>query len=151
MRELTHDDLTERLEAFTGRQGLRGAVEIAHEKLQTLADFWPLVGPLLDGPVDDPAARERWLGHSGRETLAAARQALATCPGFDTAAVEDTLRRVVRERGARPKDIFQPLRVALTGTTVSPGIFETIAFLGREETLARVDAALAERDTAGGA
>ena len=42
----------------------------------------------------------------------------------------------------KPKEIFQPLRVALTGTTVSPGIFESAAALGREETLARLDKAL---------
>ena len=43
----------------------------------------------------------------------------------------------------KPRDVFQPIRVAITGTTVSPGIFESVAALGREETLARIDAALA--------
>jgi glutamyl-tRNA synthetase len=42
----------------------------------------------------------------------------------------------------KPKEVFQPVRVAISGTTVSPGIFESVAVLGREETLARVDAAL---------
>ncbi len=46
-------------------------------------------------------------------------------------------------RGAKPKDVFQPVRVALAGTTVSPGIFETLAVLGREESLRRMDAVLA--------
>jgi glutamyl-tRNA synthetase len=44
--------------------------------------------------------------------------------------------------GVKPKDVFQPVRVAITGTTVSPGIFESVAALGREETLARIDEAL---------
>ena len=44
--------------------------------------------------------------------------------------------------GVKRKQVFQPLRVAVTGTTVSPGIFETVALLGRDETLARVDHAL---------
>ena len=56
--------------------------------------------------------------------------------------VEAALRGVVERTGVKPKQIFQPLRVALTGTTVSPGIFETVALLGRDETLARVDDAL---------
>jgi glutamyl-tRNA synthetase len=43
----------------------------------------------------------------------------------------------------KPKQVFQPLRVALTGTTISPGIFEMVALLGRDETLRRIDAALA--------
>jgi glutamyl-tRNA synthetase len=56
MRDLGIDELTARLEHYTGRSGLRGAVEISHEKIQTLGDFWPLAGFLLDGPVDDPTA-----------------------------------------------------------------------------------------------
>jgi len=56
--------------------------------------------------------------------------------------VEVVLRRIVDEEGVKPKEVFQPLRVALTGTTVSPGIFESVAALGRDETLARLDKAL---------
>ena len=51
---------------------------------------------------------------------------------------------MVEERGVKPRQVFQPLRVALAGSTVSPGIFETVALLGRDETLRRVDAALAK-------
>ena len=65
------DELTERLEAYTGRSGLRGAVEISAEKIQTLADFWPLVSFLFDGPVDDPAAfRRRSAGTEARRRFA---------------------------------------------------------------------------------
>ena len=45
-------------------------------------------------------------------------------------------------RGVKPKDVFQPVRVAISGTTVSPGIFESLAALGRDESLVRIDAAL---------
>jgi glutamyl-tRNA synthetase len=48
----------------------------------------------------------------------------------------------VERRGAKPRDVFQPLRVALAGRPVSPGIFETVAVLGREQTLLRIDSAL---------
>jgi glutamyl/glutaminyl-tRNA synthetase len=44
--------------------------------------------------------------------------------------------------GVKPKDVFQPVRVAISGTTVSPGIFESVATLGRQETLDRVETAL---------
>ena len=50
LRALSVDDLTARLEAFTGRSGLRDAVAISREKMQTLADFWPLAGFIFDGP-----------------------------------------------------------------------------------------------------
>ena len=60
--------------------------------------------------------------------------------------IEPALRGVVEARGAKPRDIFQPVRVALAGTTVSPGIFETLQVLGRDESLRRIDEALARRD-----
>jgi glutamyl/glutaminyl-tRNA synthetase len=58
------------------------------------------------------------------------------------------LRDAVERSGLKAKQVFQPLRVALTGTTVSPGIFETVALLGRDETLARVDEASRGRQAA---
>ncbi len=143
MRELSARDLATALERFTGRTGLERAVGISAEKLQTLADFWPLVGPLLEGPVSDGAARQKWLGEEGRAALADGRAALAEVSDFSVAGIEEALRRVVDSRGAKPIEVFQPLRVALTGSTVSPGIFESVALLGREESLARIDAALA--------
>jgi glutamyl-tRNA synthetase len=143
MRELDTDELTRRLEAYTGREGLRDAVAISEEKVQTLADFWPLAGFIFDGPADDPAAREKWLGEEGRAALADARGALAAVEPFTAEGVEPALRAVVEARGAKPRDVFQPVRVALAGTTVSPGIFETLAVLGREASLERIDRALA--------
>jgi glutamyl-tRNA synthetase len=142
MRELAPEELTRRLEEFTGREGLAAAVAIAQEKMQTLADFWPLVAPLIEGPVEDAQARERWLGGGGLEALAAARDALAEVEPFDAPGVERALREVVQRQQLQPREVFQPLRVALTGTTVSPGIFESAALLGRDETLARIDQAL---------
>jgi glutamyl-tRNA synthetase len=143
LRELGTDELTRRLEAFTGRSGLRGAVEIAAEKIQTLADFWPLVSFIFDGPVDDPAAFAKTSeADRGAEALAQARQALAAAEPFDAETVESALRGVVHSSGRKPGKVFQPLRVAIAGQTVSPGIFETVALLGREQTLARIDTAL---------
>jgi glutamyl-tRNA synthetase len=143
LRELSLDELTERLETFTGRTGLRGAVEISAEKIQTLGDFWPLVSFLFDGPADDQAAFDRTIGaEGGADTLRASREALAAAEPFDTPHIEAALRGVVEQRGLKPGKVFQPVRVAIAGSTVSPGIFESVALLGRDETLARIDAAL---------
>jgi glutamyl-tRNA synthetase len=143
LRELSVDELTSRLEEYTGRSGLRGAVEISREKIQTLADFWPLAGFFFDGPVDDPKAFEKIIGRDGGvETLQAARLALATADPFTFDNVEASLREVVEAHGGKPGRVFQPIRVAIAGTTVSPGIFESVTLLGREETLARIDKAL---------
>jgi glutamyl-tRNA synthetase len=143
IRELPVGELARRLQDFTGREGLDEAARISQEKIHTLADFWPLAGSLLDGPVDDPKARERWLGSDGRSVLADVRDALAQEGSFDEAAVQERLQAVVQRRELKPREVYQPLRVALTGGTVSPGMFESVALLGREETLRRIDSALA--------
>ncbi len=143
IREMPVEELTARVEAFYGRDGLGPAVEISWEKIGTLADFWPLAGFIYDGPSDDPAAREKWLDETGRGHLAAVREALAGLDAFGLGEVEEALRRLLEERGAKAKQVFQPIRVALAGSTISPGIFETLAVLGRDESLARIDAALA--------
>jgi glutamyl-tRNA synthetase len=143
LRELPVDELTSRLEVYTGRTGLRGAVEISREKIQTLADFWPLVGWAFDGPADDPAAFARTIGRDGgAEKLLAARDALAGVDPFDAERIEVALRGVVERLGEKPGRVFQPVRVAIAGSTVSPGIFESLALIGRDESLLRINAAL---------
>jgi glutamyl-tRNA synthetase len=150
LRELSVDELTARLEAFTGRTGLRDAVAITQDKISTLAEFWPLAGAFFDGPADDPAAREKVLGAPGAlDALGEVRGTLAELPApWSEAEVERVLRDAAERSGRKPKQLFQPLRVALTGTTISPGIFETVALLGRDEALARVDDALHSRQAA---
>ena len=143
LRDLPLDELTARVEAFTGRDGLREGVEISREKIQTLADFWPLAGFLYDGPVEDAKAWEKTIGAAGgEEALRAAREALAALDPFTQEAVEEALRALVEAREWKPKQVFQPVRVAIAGTTISPGIFESVALLGRDETLRRIDGAL---------
>jgi glutamyl-tRNA synthetase len=150
LRELGPQELTRRLEERTGRSGLRPAVEIAAEKIQTLSEFWPLVSFLFEGPVEDDAAFERVIAaDGGAENLQAARDALAQVDPFTAENVEAALRRVVEGHGTKPGAVFQPVRVAIAGRTVSPGIFESVALLGRDETLARIDQAL-KRARSGG-
>ena len=153
LREMASDELTRRMGEFLehsdhadARQNPRfaRAVAISQEKIHTLADFWPLAGSLVDGLALDPRACERWLTEEGRSTLAEVRAVLAEAPGFDEVAVKGALEGVVRKREAKPRDVYQPLRVAISGGTVSPGIFESVALLGREETLRRIDSALAQ-------
>ncbi len=119
------------------------AVAISQEKIHTLADFWPLTGFIFDGPRDEPAAREKWLSEDGLAVLVDVRAALAAVVDFDQAGVQEALERVLERRDLKPRAVYQPVRVAISGTTISPGIFESVALLGREETLARIDAALA--------
>ena len=116
MRELPVDELHRRLEGYCGREIPLGLVEISREKMQTLADFMPLAGPLMEPPTEYEEKAWRQWGTSPH--LPAIRAALAAAPTWDVLALEPT------------------------GTTVSPGIFESVVALGREETLERLDKAL---------
>jgi glutamyl-tRNA synthetase len=122
------------------------AVAISQEKIHTLADFWPLSGFFFEEPVEDPAARERWLSDDARAVLEQTRLALAALRDFDEDAIRQALTSVIERMDLKPREAYQPLRVALAGTTVSPGIFESVALLGREETLERIDAAASRID-----
>jgi glutamyl-tRNA synthetase len=148
VRNLPPAELARRLEEFTGREGLAQAARISQEKIQTLADFWPLAGFFFDGVGEDPKARAKWLDERGRGALAELRTALAESGSFDEADVQRTLDEVQERLQVKPRELYQPLRVAIAGTAISPGIFESVALLGREETLRRIDLALAEVPTA---
>ncbi len=156
MRELPLDEYERRLvahlrlggqgeaEAFcaAGQERRRAACEIVQDKAQTLDEVWPLVGFLFTRPVRDPAAWERVMTAEARPTLAAALEALRSVEVFDPASIETALSRVVERSGRSAKAVYQPIRVAITGTTVSPGIFDSLAALGRDDSLARIEEAL---------
>ncbi|CAA9495656.1 MAG: Glutamyl-tRNA synthetase [uncultured Solirubrobacterales bacterium] len=147
LRELEPAELARRLEDLDGpRPGLATAAAIAQEKMQTLADFFPLAGFLVERRETDERAWRKVMRDGARENLTEARHALAGAEPFDEPTVEAALRGVVERRGVKPKEVFQPVRVAISGSTVSPGIFESVVGLGREETLARVDDALGRFD-----
>ena len=143
LRELPPAELARRLEGFLGRPVPEAAVAIAQEKMQTLADFWRLAAFLVEPQPTDERAWEKVMSDGAPDRLRRARDAIAAAEPFDPNGLESALRRVVEELGVKPRDVYQPVRVAISGTTVSPGIFESVAVLGREETLARIDRALA--------
>jgi len=142
LRELAPQELTGRLEAHLGRSGLAPAAAVAQEKMQTLADFWPLAAFLVERQPIDEDAWSKVMKDGADDALSAARAALAGVDPFDVEPVEAALREVVERLGVKPRQVFQPVRVAVSGSTISPGIFESVVALGREETLARVDDAL---------
>src|SRR4051812_23595106 len=103
LRELSVEDLTARLEEFTGRTGLKPAVEITQEKISTLAEFWPLARSFFDGPTDDPQARAKFLDTpEGKAALTHAYAALTDLPEPWTAeSVEESLRGAVEASGLK--------------------------------------------------
>jgi glutamyl-tRNA synthetase len=86
----------------------------------------------------EPAAADL---DGGAPMIAAADEALAALEPFEASAIEAALRAKADELGLKPRQAFQPIRVAITGSKVSPGLFESIELLGREKTLSRLRAA----------
>jgi glutamyl-tRNA synthetase len=90
----------------------------------------------------DPKAVDKFLQPKDREHLDLLKARFAALDTFDLQSLEGVAAAYLEEQGIKFKAIAQPIRVALTGRTVSPGLFETMEVLGREETLARMERAI---------
>ncbi len=87
------------------------------------------------------------LSPEGLALLGQVREALGRSPDWTATALEDAVRRVAEDAGLGLGKVAQPMRAALTGRTTSPGIFDVLALLGREEALGRLDDSLRPRAT----
>ena len=100
-----------------------------------------------DAFVYDPMAVAKWLAQGepkGREVLARARDAIGAIAPFDAASIDAAIAGFCAAQGVGIGQVAQPLRVALTGTAASPPLGETLAMLGRESVLRRIERCLAE-------
>jgi glutamyl-tRNA synthetase len=129
LREQGHDWPEERI---------RATVPLVQEKIERLGLFRGYAGFLFE-PVEPDAAQL----DGGGAILRAAVEALRETEPFDAEHVEAALRTLADRLGTKPRDAFQPIRIAVTGSKVSPGLFESIELLGRDETLERLEAAAA--------
>jgi glutamyl-tRNA synthetase len=152
IRELSPGEFVRRAAGYLRAEGRPGADDprleeacaAVQEKVSTLAEIPRLVGFAFGGVEIDPAAWEKVMTKDGAaDALARARAALAATEPFDAEQLEAALRGLAAQLGAKPGALFQPVRVAITGSTVSAGIFESLALLGKEESLRRIDSALA--------
>jgi glutamyl-tRNA synthetase len=161
IRRLTPEDLIERLQPFleadrdTGRidrvptpEELRPLVPIIQERLPTLGAVGDLVGFLWVEDVSvDPATLvpKRWDRDTTLTGLRAARETIVESTGpvtFEADELEPPLRALAEARGWKAGDLFMAIRVAVTGRTATPPLFDSLVALGRERTLARLDAAI---------
>ena len=145
MREMDLDSYTEAVARHVGREPderLRAACEIAQEKAQTLDEVWPLIGFLFEEPQTDEKAWRKVMKDGAEPLLSDALEALRDAEPFEPEQLESSLGRVLAEHDVKPGKLYQPIRVAITGTSVSPGIFESLAVLGKESSLERIERAL---------
>ncbi len=159
IRRLEPDDLIDRLRPFVeaeyaaGRidripsgDELRSLLPIISERLPTLGAIGDLVGFLwVDDVAVEPAllVPKRWDAATTRDGLAAARAAIAEVGtvAFEAEELEPPLRALAETRGWKAGDLFMAIRVAVTGRTATPPLFDTLVALGRERVLERLDRA----------
>jgi glutamyl-tRNA synthetase len=139
LRALAPDEYADALVAYLREQGydwdeqlVRRAAPLVQEKIATLGEFPAFAGFLFARVEPDPAL----LGDGA--VLPAAAEALAGVEPFEAEQIETALRGLAERLGLKPREAFQPIRLALTGSSVSPGLFESLELLGKEESLARI-------------
>ncbi len=138
--------LAERLDEATRAQFL-AAMPALKERAKTLVDLVASSGFLFaDRPLSMDDKAGGLLTPESRPILARLQQRLSGIETWDIATIEAEIRAFVDQEGLKLGKVAQPLRAALTGTTVSPGIFDVLSVLGREESLARIGDQTAEAD-----
>lgn len=122
---------------------LETAVKAFGPRAKTLVEMAQSVKPYYaTGVTLDPAAAAKHLDAAGKQMLALAKAKLTALPEWTPVLIDPIVDAIATETGAKKGAIAQPIRVAATGGTTSPGIGDTLAMLGRDETMRRIDAAL---------
>jgi len=116
-------------------QRVRASAPLVQEKIEKFSQYPERVRFLFED-VEPPSGLDE-------RVLAAAHERLAAVEPWEASAIEEALRRLADELGEKPRQAFQPIRLAVTGSKVSPGLFESLELLGRDESLKRLSAAAA--------
>jgi glutamyl-tRNA synthetase len=141
LRALAPEDYAERLVRYLGEQGLdwpeervRAAAPLVQEKIGRLDEFSGFAGFLFHDVEPDPSLLDARI-------LAAAEGALAGVDPWSVDGIEAALKQLCDDLGEKPRTVYLPIRVAATGSRVSPGLYESLELLGKETALARIRAA----------
>jgi glutamyl-tRNA synthetase len=143
LRALPPEEYADRLVAYVREQGrewpeerVRAAARIVQEKIARFDEFPRFAGFLFQDVEPDPALLD------GR-ILAAAAAALEGTEPWSAVEIEASLKELCESLGEKPRTVYGPIRVAVTGSRVSPGLYESLELLGKDESLARLRAAVA--------
>jgi glutamyl-tRNA synthetase len=142
LRALPEKEYGERLVAFLGEQGsdwpekrVREAVPLVQEKIARLDEFPGFAGFLFHEVEPDPSLLDE-------RVLARAEPALDATEPWTAGEIETRLKQLCDELGEKPRTVYPPIRVAVTGSRVSPGLYESLELLGKDESLRRIHAAV---------
>jgi glutamyl-tRNA synthetase len=137
LRDLQPDEYALDLIRWLGEQGIdwpeervRATVPLVQEKLEKFSAYPEFVRFLFE-PIEPPPGLDV-------ELLRAAHDRLASVEPWDASVIDEALRTLADELGQKPRQAFAPIRLAVTGAKVSPGLFESLELLGKEESLKRL-------------
>jgi glutamyl-tRNA synthetase len=140
LRALPPNEYADRLVAFLRERGydwdeelIRRAAPLVQEKIATLGEF-----PRFARFLFERVSPEEPIGDG--QMLPAAVETLQSVDPFEANEIESALRGLAEKLGLKPREAFQPIRLALTGSSVSPGLFESLELLGKDESLSRIAA-----------
>src|SRR5881398_3424877 len=143
LRALSPDEYADELLKFLRDEGyawdetlVRRAAPIVQEKIERFGQFPDFAGFLFREVDPDPA-----LLNGAAPVVTAAREELERVEPFAASEIEAALRALAERLELSPRKAFEPIRIAVTGSKVSPGLFESLELLGKEETLRRLSAA----------
>jgi glutamyl-tRNA synthetase len=143
LRGLPPDEYADRVVSFLREQGsdwpeerVRAAAPIVQEKIGRLDEFAGFAGFLFHEVEPDPELLDRRI-------LEATALTLERTDPWTAGAIETSLKQLCDDLGEKPRTVYLPIRVAVTGSRVSPGLYESLELLGKDEALARVLAAAA--------
>jgi glutamyl-tRNA synthetase len=143
LRALPPDEYADELVGYLRDQGyewdealVRRAAPLVQEKIERFGQFPAFAGFLFRQVEPDPALLD-----GGAPIVRAARDELSRVEPFRAGEIESALRSLAERLELSPRKAFQPIRIAVTGSKVSPGLFESLELLGKEETLRRLSSA----------
>jgi len=143
LRELPPGDYADSLLAFLRERGydwdeatVRQSAPLVQDKIAKLGEYPDFAGFLFQDVEPDPTLLDRGV-------LTAAAAALEDVEPWEAGQIEITLKQVTEQLGMKPRQAFQPIRVAATGSKVSPGLYESLELLGKQKSLARLTAGAA--------
>lgn len=149
IRQLAPDDLADRLvdvcraaglnvDDEGGREKLKAVAPLLVERMKRLTEAPPMVRFLFEDVTPDEKAQKVLADQS--EYLSEVVSTLESLEKWTSPAIEEALRALAERRELKPKKAFQPIRAAVTGTLISPPLFESMEILGRDKTLERLRA-----------
>ncbi len=138
LRALPADEYADALVSYLRQESnvwpeerIREAAPLVQEKIGRLGEFPSFAGFLFHEVEPDPALLDR-------AVLESAAEALGGLEAFEPVPIESTLKALCERLGLKPRQAFAPIRVAVTGSKISPGLYESLALLGRETAVARL-------------